>query len=443
MSIFKPCDIRGTFGIELTEQISYKIGRAIGTLSQEKRIVLGGDLRPSTQILKQALIKGLVNSGCNVIDIGIVPTPVFYFAIKHLSADGGVQITGSHNPPSDNGMKVMLGKSPITPEEIKKIQSLVESETFSTGNGKISHCNVVSDYKNYIKGLFEPGYLTIAVDAGNGCWWKIAPEVLQEMGYRVIKLFCEPDGTFPNRAPNPAIYKNLKAIQNLVKTHKVDMAVAYDGDGDRAIFIDENGNIVKTDIAIVIFIKFLLQRNKNGAVVHDIKCSQIVRDEIVKNGGIPIMEKSGHAFIKSKFLKTNAIFAGEISGHYFFKDIGGDDGLFATLMMAKIVQEKGPLSKQITEIPVYATSPDIRIPVTNPEEILNKIEKHYPAQMVNKLDGIRIQFEYGWALIRKSVTEPMITMRFEGKTPDDLKNIKSEIFSFIPESARLTEADNE
>ncbi|MGC8805279.1 MAG: phosphomannomutase/phosphoglucomutase, partial [Candidatus Ratteibacteria bacterium] len=270
MSIFKPCDIRGTFGTELTEQISYKIGRAIGTLLKEKHIVLGGDLRPSTQILKPALTKGLINSGCNVIDIGVVPTPVFYFAIKHLSADGGVQITGSHNPPSDNGMKIALGKNPITPEELKKIQSLVESETFSIGDGKISHCDVVNNYKNYIKALFEPGNLTIAVDAGNGCWWKIAPEVLQEMGYRVTKLFCEPDGTFPNRSPNPAIYKNLKALQNLVKNKKVDMAVAYDGDGDRAIFVDEKGDIVKTDIAIVVFIRFLLQRNKNGTVVYDV-----------------------------------------------------------------------------------------------------------------------------------------------------------------------------
>ncbi|HOJ31834.1 MAG TPA: phosphomannomutase/phosphoglucomutase [bacterium] len=432
MSIFKACDIRGTYGKELTDQISYKIGRAVGTLLKEKHIIVGGDLRPSTQILKPAVIKGLIHSGCDVIDIGIVPTPVFYFAIKQLSADGGVQVTGSHNPPPDNGMKIVLGKNPITPEEIKKIQSLVESENFATGNGKIELRNVVNDYKNYIKGLFEPENLTIAVDAGNGCWWEIAPDVLQKMGYKVIKLFCQPDGTFPNRSPNPAVYKNLKAIQNLVKTNNIDMAVAYDGDGDRAIFIDEKGSIVTTDIAIVLYIKLLLQQHKNIPVVYDIKCSQIVRDEIINNGGTPIMEKSGHAFIKSTFLKTNAIFAGEISGHYFFKNIGGDDGLFATLMMAKIIQEKGPLSQQIAKIPVYATSPDIRIPVNNPEGILTKIENYYPAEMVNKLDGIRIQFEHGWALIRKSVTEPIITMRFEGKTQTDLKNIKSEIFSLIP-----------
>ncbi|HOL49760.1 MAG TPA: phosphomannomutase/phosphoglucomutase [bacterium] len=440
MSIFKACDIRGTYGKELTDQISYKIGRAVGTLLKEKHIIVGGDLRPSTQILKPAVIKGLIHSGCDVIDIGIVPTPVFYFAIKQLSADGGVQVTGSHNPPPDNGMKIVLGKNPITPEEIKKIQSLVESENFATGNGKIELRNVVNDYKNYIKGLFEPENLTIAVDAGNGCWWEIAPDVLQKMGYKVIKLFCQPDGTFPNRSPNPAVYKNLKAIQNLVKTNNIDMAVAYDGDGDRAIFIDEKGSIVTTDIAIVLYIKLLLQQHKNIPVVYDIKCSQIVRDEIINNGGTPIMEKSGHAFIKSTFLKTNAIFAGEISGHYFFKNIGGDDGLFATLMMAKIIQEKGPLSQQIAKIPVYATSPDIRIPVNNPERILTKIENYYPAEMVNKLDGIRIQFEHGWALIRKSVTEPIITMRFEGKTQTDLKNIKSEIFSLIPDIPTI---DNE
>ncbi|MCX7704963.1 MAG: phosphomannomutase/phosphoglucomutase [bacterium] len=433
MSIFKACDIRGKYEEELTENIALRVGRAIGTLYRNKDFVVGGDLRPSTQKLKTSVINGLIFSGCNVIDIGIVPTPVFYFAIQHLGLECGIQITGSHNPPSDNGMKIVPGKYPITPEQIKEIKKLVESERFSQGKGKIFIKEVIPAYKDYIKNFFKKGNLKIAVDAGNGCWWKIAPEVLSELGFNVVKLFCEPDGTFPNRSPNPAIYENIKDLQKKVVEANADFGVAYDGDGDRAIFVDEKGNVVPTDVAIVIFVRDILLERKKMIVVYDIKCSQIVSEEIKKLDGIPIMEKSGHAFIKKRFLETDAAFAGEISGHYFFKEIKGDDGLFATLKMAQIIQKKGKLSQQTESIKKYPVTPDIRIPVRNSEEILQKIIKHYPSDMISTLDGVRIQFENGWALIRKSVTEPVITMRFEGKTQELLEKIKNEIFSLIPE----------
>jgi len=438
MSIFKACDIRGKFGEELDESIAFKIGRATGTVLKGKKIVVGGDLRPSTEILKAAVINGLVKSGSNVIDIGIVPTPVFYFAIKYLGGDGGLQITGSHNPPSDNGMKLVLGKKPVTPQDIEKIRDITLSENFVEGHGVSISKDIIDEYKTYIKSFFKQGKLKIVVDAGNGCYWKIAPDVLKESGYCVVKLFCQPDGTFPMRPPNPAIFENLKKLQQVVISAKADFGVAYDGDGDRAIFVDDNGNIVPADIAIVIFIRDIFSQKKGKmAVVYDIKCSQIVRDEIEKNGGIAIMEKSGHAFIKSRFLETSSVFAGEVSGHYFFSEIGGDDGLFATLKMAEIIQKYGPLSQQIKTIPVYAITPDIRIPVKNPEEILEKIMKHYPLHMVSTLDGVRIQFENGWALIRKSVTEPLITMRFEGKNSSELEKIKNEIISIVPEIKHL------
>ncbi|MCM8814574.1 MAG: phosphomannomutase/phosphoglucomutase [Candidatus Omnitrophica bacterium] len=433
MSIFKACDIRGKYGVELTEEIAYKIGKAIGTVCRDKKIVVGGDLRISTPKLKQALTDGIISSGCNVLDINTVPTPVFYFALKHYSLNCGVQVTGSHNPPGDNGMKIVLGKSPITPKKIKMIQNLVESEKFANGCGNVFVKNPVGEYKNYIKAFFEKGNLRIVVDAGNGCWWKLAPEILGELGYQTVKLFCVPDGTFPNRHPNPAISKNIRELQKKVVETESDFGVAFDGDGDRAIFVDDRGNIIPADIAIIIYIRNILPNKKDMSVVHDIKCSQIVSDEIRKLGAVPIMEKSGHAFIKKRFLETGAAFAGEVSGHYFFKEIGGDDGLFATLMMAKIIEKNGALSEQIKSIKPYPITPDIRIFVEYPEKIIETLINHYPPEMINTLDGVRIQFEHGWALVRKSVTEPVLTMRFEGKTDQELERIKNEIFSLIPE----------
>lgn len=437
MSIFKACDIRGKYPEEINKDIAFRIGKAIATLCRKKNVVVGGDLRPSTYQLKNSLIDGLLSSGCDVIDITTVPTPIFYFALKHLSVDCGVQVTGSHNPPSDNGMKIVLDAKPITPELIKQIQSLVETENFASGNGKISTRDVIQEYKDHIKTFFGCGNLKITVDAGNGCWWKIAPEILSELGYEVVKLFCQPDGTFPGRPPNPAVYENIKQLQEKVVETNSDFGVAFDGDGDRAIFVDEKGNVVPADLAIVLFIRDILSKGKNFIVIHDIKCSQTVIEEIKKLGGIPIMEKSGHAFIKKRFLETNAGFAGEISGHYFFKEIEGDDGLFATLKMAQIIQKKGMLSEQVKSIRKYPVTPDIRIPAKNPEEILDKLVKHYPPEMISRLDGVRIQFAKGWALVRKSVTEPVITMRFEAETVETLEKIKNEVFSIcFPEKIR-------
>ncbi len=433
MSIFKACDIRGVYGKELNDTISFSIGKAVGTLMNGKTIVVGGDLRPSTEGLKTSLIDGLIHSGCNVIDIDIVPTPAFYFAVNFLSADGGIQVTGSHNPPQDNGMKVLLGKNPVRPQDIIKIKEIVEGGSFSQGNGKISQAKILDDYKQFIKRFFKNGNLRIVVDAGNGCFWQIAPQVLRELGYNVFELFCEPDGRFPNRPPNPAVYKNLKHLQEMVVSSKADFGVAFDGDGDRAIFVDERGKIVPADMAIVIYVRYILSGNPSSPIVYDIKCSQIVKDAIESAGGIPVMEKSGHAFIKTTFLQKQAAFAGEVSGHYFFKEIKGDDGLFATLKMAEIVQKNGAISRQTENVPEYATTPDIRLPVKNAEKILERIKKHYPPHMQSLLDGVRIQFDDGWALIRKSVTEPLITMRFEAKTFQRLEEIKNEIFSLIPE----------
>ncbi|HON05933.1 MAG TPA: phosphomannomutase/phosphoglucomutase [Candidatus Ratteibacteria bacterium] len=439
MSIFKACDIRGKYKIELDEGISLNIGKAIGTLMNQKTIVVGGDYRQSTGTLKSALIDGIVWTGCNVIDIGIVPTPVFYFAIGFLSADGGVQITGSHNPPDDNGMKIVTGKIPVSPQDIQEIKQIIDKGLFLQGKGSISCVDVVDDYKKYIKKFFKGGNLKIVVDAGNGCFWQIAPQVLRELGYNVVELFCKPDGSFPDRSPNPAVYENLKKLRETVVLSKADFGVAYDGDGDRAIFVDEKGNVVSSDVAIVLYVRYILKKNPSAPVVYDIKCSQIVKDAIESEGGIPIMEKSGHAFIKTTFLKKNAIFAGEASGHYFFREICGDDGLFATLKMAEIVQNIGAISYQTQGISMYATSPDIRMSIKNGDEILERIRKHYPPRMITLLDGVRIEFDDGWALIRKSVTEPLITMRFEAKDKNRLEEIKNEIFSLIPEIGKENE----
>jgi phosphomannomutase/phosphoglucomutase len=440
MSIFKACDVRGQYGTELTTGIADQLGRAIGTELAGCSVVVGGDLRPSTEPLKEALIEGLMASACRVIDLGILPTPAFYFSKDYLGAEGGVMVTGSHNPPGDNGFKITLGGWPITEEELAVLQRRMELGDFGQGEGSYERADLIGRYKDFIRSKFPAGDgLKVVVDAGNGCYSLIAPDVLRALGYRVTELFCEPDGTFPGRPSNPAVAANLKILRERVVDTGARLGAAFDGDGDRVVFVDEKGRVVASDRSIVLFARYLLRR-RPGEIVYDLKCSSVVPEEVRKAGGVPVMEKSGHAFIKATLLRRKAVLGGEISGHFFFGDLGGDDGLYATLLMLQIISGDGRgLAVLADTVPKYPITPDIRIPCPPAEaqsivqELISAFSQE-PDCEISTLDGVRIAWPDGWALVRASVTEPLITLRFEAHNERRLAQIQELV---VARSARL------
>lgn len=438
MSIFKACDIRGKYGVELNAGIAGLVGRAIGSELSGKRVVVGGDVRPSTGPLKEALIEGLLSAGAHVLDVGILPTPAFYFAKDHLGADGGVMVTGSHNPPGDNGFKISLGGDAITEEDIERIQRRVEKANFVAAQGSSETRNVISDYEGFVLERFpKRNRLKIVLDAGNGCYSQIAPRVLRDRGCEVVELFCEPDGTFPNRNPNPAVAKHLSALCAKVIGSKGAVGVAYDGDGDRVVFVDERGRVVESDVSIALFARHLLKRGP-GDVVYDIKCSSVVADEVRAAGGNPVMEKSGHAFIRNTLMQRRAVLGGEISGHFFFGELGRDDGLYATLLMLAVIQADGRgLAAMSDSVPRYAITPDLRLPcpAERSRAIIREIGERFSREKgceVSTLDGVRVAWADGWALARTSVTEPLITLRFEAHTQPRLAEIQETVYSRVP-----------
>lgn len=397
--------------------------------------MVGGDLRPSTAPLKEALIEGLMSAGCRVIDLGVAPTPAFYFARDFVAADGGVMVTGSHNPPGDNGFKLSLGPWPITEDELTGLERRVVERDFALGTGTIERRDVAEAYGDFIGAEFDAvDDQKVVVDAGNGCYARIAPRVLREVGCEVVELFCQPDGRFPCRPPNPAVSSHLQALCETVVRSEADLGAAYDGDGDRVVFVDERGRIVQSDCTIVLFARHLLAR-RAGEVVYDVKCSSAVPEAIRQAGGIPVMERSGHAFIKTTLLRRDAVLGGEISGHFFFEELGRDDGLYATLLMLRILSERGRgLAGLADTVPRYPITPDIRLPCqpSDTEAIVQKLTQAFAGQAdcdVSTLDGVRIDWSDGWALIRPSVTEPMVTLRFEAHNERRLASIQDEVLA--------------
>ncbi len=439
MSIFKACDIRGVVGEDLNASTAYVIGRAVGSMLNGEKCVIGGDVRKSTEMLKGQLSKGLMDAGVDIFDIGIVPTPVFYFAKRFLGAEGGVMVTASHNPSEFNGFKIAFGNQAITKDTILKIKDIAESHNFVSGQGSYSSVNIWPEYRNFflqsatdiMKGREKP--FKIVIDCGSGCWSNAAPELLSEVGFNIQCLFCSANGSFPYRSPNSAIPANLKELCQTVRKTGADLGIAWDGDGDRVSFVDSLGRFLPMDKAIVILARHILERSPGSAVVYDIKSSAIVPESIVAAGGKPVVEKSGHAFIKQRMISDNAAFGGELSGHFFYKELyGGDDGLYSAVMMAAAVGNN--LADIADSIPEYVTTPDIRIPLSGaqPKELLSAIKASLPPEIITELDGIRAEYKDGWALIRESVTEPIVTLRFEGKTRESLDKIIEDFLRGVP-----------
>lgn len=425
---YSPVDIRGAVGAEVQPEDGRRLGRAIGfwlaRAGHAKRVVTGGDHRLSTPALKAALLEGLVSAGCQVLDLGIVPTPVFFLACKHYRASG-VQVTASHNPPGDNGFKVQLGAAPNSEDEFRELWSLVEQGASSSGAGAVERADFLDTYLARLRASAAPlNGLRVVVDAGSGVCGPYAPGLFRALGAEVDELFCAPDGRFPHRSPDSSRAESLLALGQRVVATGAALGVAYDGDGDRAGFVDDRGRPLGSDAAFVLLIRDALRRDR-GAVIYDIKCSDIVPREVRALGGEPVMEKTGHAYIKRSFVLRDALLAGELTGHFAFRAWGTDDGMYASLVMARIVRAlDGPLAAAVDAIPRYHTTPDIRIRMEAGaiEAALAALRDRLAAVgEVITLDGVRAQFPDGWGLARASITAPELTLRFEGYTPDGLR----------------------
>lgn len=447
MGIYQACDIRGVFGKDLSREEAGRISRALGFILTGKTVVVGGDYRLSTPELMSILVQGLWESGCEILNIGQVATPVFYYALKQSQAQAGVMITASHNPAEYNGFKLVLGNMPVTESDIQQIAGLAAKNIrLPLQPGVVRDYPVIDNYLDFSAKMGQAGDLHIVVDAGNGATSLIAPRLYRKLGYRVTELFCQPDGNFPNRPPNPALAPNLRQLGAKVVAVGADFGIAFDGDGDRAGFVDEHGRALDNDDIMVVLAKHYLHKQQ-GTVIYDAKCSMVVPEEIKKAGGRAIMARAGHTFSKAAFINENAVFAGEISGHFFFRELGYDDGMFAGVMVAQAIAEQGSLAEMADAIPNYYLTPDIRVSYlhADKEQVIELVAQKLAAYPVNRIDGVRVEFSDGWGMIRSSVTEPLFTLRFEAKTRPRIREISAILIAALPEDlqkAVQAELDN-
>lgn len=433
--IFREYDIRGQVPDELNRETVRRLGLSFGTYYHSQgaaKIALGRDCRLSSPELRDALLSGLVESGVDVLDVGMVPTPLLYFALHHFEVDGGVQITGSHNPPAYNGFKISLGKATIYGKEIQKIREIGESGDFHAGNGEVEASDIIGPYLDYLSDNLQPGELSIkaVVDGGNGMGGLVAPDAFTAMGVEVVKLFCEPDGHFPNHHPDPTVPENLKAAISKVSEVSADLAIAFDGDADRIGVVDHEGNIIFGDQLMIIFSRDLLEHSPGAKIIGEVKCSQVLFDDIEKHGGKPLMWKVGHSLIKSKLKEEKALLAGEMSGHLFFADryFGFDDAIYAGARLLEILTRKGKRIKELLAgVPEMVSTPEIRLDCPDDkkfqvvEELAEDFKKDH---QVIDVDGARVLFDGGWGLVRASNTQPVLVFRFEAQEEERLEEIR-------------------
>lgn len=441
--IFREYDIRGIAGKELDDGDVVKIGRAYGTLLERdnnRRVVVGRDCRLTSDNYSELFIKGILSTGCVVIDIGVCPTPVLYFAIHHLKAQGGAMVTASHNPAEYNGFKLMNGYDSIHSEGLQEVRRIIDSDSYAQGQGALETADAITPYMAYLQEnitLSRP--LRIGIDAGNGTGGVTALPVLEGLGCEVHDLYCDMDGTFPNHPSDPTVKANMLELIDLVRKKKLDLGVGYDGDADRIGVIDEKGNILYGDQLMVIFAREILQRKPGSTFISEVKCSMVMYDDIERHGGRAIMWKTGHSLIKKKMKEENAELAGEMSGHMFFKDryFGFDDALYATCRLLEIIADTGKtVSQLIEDLPVTFTTPEIRIECedTRKFDVVAAItERFKKTNEVIDIDGMRALFDGGWGLVRASNTQPALVLRFEALTQKGLDEIRSTVETALDE----------
>jgi len=441
--IFREYDIRGIVDEQITDADVFLLGRGIGTYLAEhgcRHLTLGRDCRLSSGRFNEQMIKGLIASGCHITDIGVCPTPVLYFSIRHFEQEGGVMITASHNPPEYNGFKVCLGTDSVHGQEIQKIREIIEKEAFAEGAGSRSEADALTPYQQFVKENIEvPNAMRIGVDAGNGTAGVVAVPILKALNCEVHDLYCEMDGHFPNHEADPTVAANLKDLIALVKEKKLDIGIGYDGDGDRIGVIDENGDIIYGDQLMIIFSREILSRKPGATFISEVKCSKTMYDDIEKNGGRAIMWKTGHSLIKEKMKAEGAELAGEMSGHMFFADryFGYDDAIYASCRLIEILSRTGrTVSDLLADVPPTYSTPEIRVECPDHikfkvvEQLTEAFRKDYN---VIDIDGVRIVFDDGWGLVRASNTQPALVLRFEALSKERREEIKEMVENRLAE----------
>ena len=442
--IFKAYDIRGIVGKTLTPEIAYAVGQSLGTLSLERgasTIAVGRDGRLSGPELSQALRDGITSTGCNAIDIGMAPTPVSYFAGHALGTGSCVSVTGSHNPPDYNGIKMVVAGEAIWGDTILSLKTRAESGDVRVAEhgkaGTQSSANIDEAYVQRIVGdakLSRP--MKIAVDCGNGAAGVLAPKIFRALGCEVVEMFCEIDGNFPNHHPDPSKLENLQDLIKVVKETDVELGLAFDGDGDRLGIVTKSGEVIFPDRQMMLFAGDVLSRNPGATIIYDVKCTRLLDKYIVDHGGVPLMWKTGHSLVKAKLKETGAPLAGEMSGHIFFKErwYGFDDAIYCGARLLEIVSKSADASKVLEDLPNAPSTPELNLKCAEGEhftlmEQLKAIAKFPTATRIATIDGMRVEYADGFGLARASNTTPVIVLRFEADTPEALKRIQDDFRS--------------
>ena len=448
-TIFREYDIRGIAESELLSPDVEQLGRGLGTYlarqSGGRKINVGRDCRLSSTRLRDALVKGLQAAGCDVTDIGVVPTPVLYYSAQYLNADGAIMITGSHNPPEYNGFKSVCGAGTLHGEAIQEVRRIIEQQHFDHGNGGLSTVDVVPAYVEEIAGQFKfERRVKLVADAGNGTAGPVMHRIFEKLNVDASELFFRMDGNFPNHHPDPTVPANLAHLIDQVRETHAELGIAFDGDSDRIGAVDEKGEVVYGDMLLLIYAREILERKPGATFIGEVKCSQVLYDQIQKLGGNGIMYKTGHSLIKAKMKEEHAELAGEMSGHMFFADRyrGYDDALYSACRLIEIVAKSGrPLSAQLAGLPKMVSTPEIRVDC--PDEVkfdlVQRVAEHFKKKRRTlDIDGVRVIFDEGWGLLRASNTQPVLVMRFEAASEYLLKQYQAEVEQVLEEARSAT-----
>ena len=448
-SIFRAYDIRGVVGRTLTADIAHSIGLGIGAEARdrgEQALIIGRDGRHSSPELAGALVAGLRESGRDVVDIGMVPTPLLYFATHWLQANSGVMVTGSHNGPEYNGVKLIIGGQTLFGDALQAIYRRIVADDFSRGNGGLSCADVRADYIGRITDDISPvangAGLKVVIDCGNGVAGDVAPQLFRALGHHVVEMYCDVDGAFPNHHPDPSQPENMEALVARVKQQQADIGLAFDGDGDRLGVVDSAGHIIWPDRQLMVLAKDVLTRNQGASIIYDVKCSRHLKTVIEANGGVPLMWKTGHSLIKSKMEEMQAPLAGELSGHIFFKErwYGFDDALYAGARLLEIILRSRTRSENLfAEMPEGVSTPELRVklPEDSHQTYMQKLKDNvsFAGAQIIKTDGVRVEFQDGWGLVRASNTSPVLTVRFEADNQAALERIQDRFRGLLQATA--------
>ncbi|MEW6295550.1 MAG: phosphomannomutase/phosphoglucomutase [Candidatus Diapherotrites archaeon] len=442
-SIFREYDVRGLVDRDLSPEIAELIAKGFaafyfkhkGFSFGKPKFIVARDNRPSSESYAKAVISGLLSSGIEVIDVSVVPVPLFYFAIVHFKADGGIIVTGSHNPPEFNGFKMCIDRWPIFGKQIQEVKKLIEAKKFRKvkENSSIMQKDIIEPYLNELRNKFYyERKLKVVVDAGNGTAGIVAPRLLRSLGFEVVELYCEPDGTFPNHLPDPVVKEYVEELKSTVISENADVGIAFDGDADRIGVINEKGERIEADIVLLLLARQLLAKKPNSKILFEVKCSMALIEDIKAHKGIPVMYRTGHSYIKQKMQEEKIPLGGEMSGHTFFAYdyYGFDDAIYAACKLLELLSfSDKSLSEMLADVPKYFSTPEIRVNCADEKkfEAVEKLRKSFRKEKgveLIEIDGIRVQYSDGWGLMRASNTQPALILRFEAKTPERLEEIK-------------------